>query len=167
MDYIIKTAEQNGIYIGMVCIWGGLVKAGLMNEKEAEAYGKFLAERYKDSPNIIWFIGGDIRGDVKTEVWETLARTIKSIDKNHLMTFHPSDAPAPSTGSMMPTGWTSTCSRADTVVMTRHVETATTRPEAAVAEDNWRYVEAALAKTPAKPVVDGDPATKRFRQGPA
>ena len=58
MDYIIKTAEQNGIYIGMVCIWGGLVKAGLMNEKEAEAYGKFLAERYKDSPNIIWFIGG-------------------------------------------------------------------------------------------------------------
>lgn len=25
MDYIIKTAEENGIYIGMVCIWGGLV----------------------------------------------------------------------------------------------------------------------------------------------
>ena len=89
MDYIIKKAEQNGIYIGMVCIWGNLVKAGLMNEKEAEAYGKFLAERYKDSPNIVWFIGGDVRGDIKPEVWNTLARTIKSIDKNHLMTFHP------------------------------------------------------------------------------
>ena len=89
MDYIIKTAEKNGIYIGMVCIWGNLVKAGLMNEEEAKAYGTFLAERYKDSPNIIWFIGGDVRGDIKPEVWNTLARTIKSIDKNHLMTFHP------------------------------------------------------------------------------
>ena len=25
MDYIIQKAEQNGIYIAMVCIWGGLV----------------------------------------------------------------------------------------------------------------------------------------------
>ena len=26
MDYIIQKAEQNGIYIAMVCIWGGLEK---------------------------------------------------------------------------------------------------------------------------------------------
>ncbi|MBR0331752.1 MAG: DUF4038 domain-containing protein, partial [Alistipes sp.] len=89
MDYLIKKAEQNGIYIGMVCIWGGLVKKGLMNVEQAQAYGEFLANRYKDQPNIIWFIGGDIKGDVETASWETLARTIKSIDKNHLMTFHP------------------------------------------------------------------------------
>ena len=68
MDYIIKSAASRGIYIGMVCIWGTPVEQGLMNEKEAVAYGKFLAERYKDEPNIIWMIGGDIRGDNKTEV---------------------------------------------------------------------------------------------------
>ena len=62
MDYIIKSAASRGIYIGMVCIWGTPVEQGLMNEKEAVAYGKFLAERYKDEPNIIWMIGGDIRG---------------------------------------------------------------------------------------------------------
>ena len=28
LDYIIDLANQNGIYIGMVCIWGGLVKDG-------------------------------------------------------------------------------------------------------------------------------------------
>ena len=49
MDYIIKTAEKKGIYIGMVCIWGTPVDDGLMNVKEAQAYGKFLAERYKDA----------------------------------------------------------------------------------------------------------------------
>ena len=60
-----------------------------MTVEQAKAYGKFLAERYKDEPNIIWFIGGDIRGDVKTAEWEALATSIKAIDKNHLMTFHP------------------------------------------------------------------------------
>ena len=88
MDYIIKTAEKKGIYIGMVCIWGTPVDDGLMNVKEAQAYGKFLAERYKDAPNIVWMIGGDIRGDVKTDVWEALARTIRDIDTHHVMTFH-------------------------------------------------------------------------------
>ena len=59
MDYIIQKAEQNGIYIAMVCIWGGLVRSGKMNVEEAKAYGRFLGERYKDAPNIIWVIGGD------------------------------------------------------------------------------------------------------------
>ena len=89
MDYIIKQAENNGIYIAMVPIWGGLVKAGLMSVKDAEAYGKFLAERYKDAPNIIWVMGGDVKGDINPDQWNTMARTIKSIDKNHLMSYHP------------------------------------------------------------------------------
>ena len=54
MDYIISQAEKNGIYIAMVPIWGGLVKAGLMSVDDAASYGRVLAERYKDSPNIIW-----------------------------------------------------------------------------------------------------------------
>ena len=89
MDYIIKQAEQNGIYIGMVTIWGSQVKAGNMKVEQAKAYGRFLAHRYKHSPNIIWVMGGDIQGDIHPEVWESLATTIKSIDHSHLMTYHP------------------------------------------------------------------------------
>ena len=48
MDFIIDAAARRGIYIGMVCIWGGLVKSGKMNVEEAKAYGTFLANRYKD-----------------------------------------------------------------------------------------------------------------------
>lgn len=73
----------------MVCIWGGLVKAGRMDEQQAAAYGRFLAERYGRRKNIVWIIGGDIEGSVRTEVWDALATAIKSSDKNHLMTFHP------------------------------------------------------------------------------
>ena len=36
----------------MVCIWGSPVSHGEMNVDQAKAYGKFLAERYKDEPNI-------------------------------------------------------------------------------------------------------------------
>ena len=48
MDYIIRTAAKKGLYIGMVCIWGSPVSHGEMNVDQAKAYGKFLAERYKD-----------------------------------------------------------------------------------------------------------------------
>ena len=89
MDYIVDCAAEHGIYIGMVCIWGGLVKGGRMDVEQARSYGRFLAGRYKDKKNIVWIIGGDIQGDVHTEVWDALAATIKSIDRNHLMTFHP------------------------------------------------------------------------------
>ena len=88
-DYIFDAAEQRGIYIGMVCIWGGLVKEGLMNETQARAYGKFLVERYGNRPNVIWIMGGDQPGDVKPEVWQALATTIRQSDTDHLMTYHP------------------------------------------------------------------------------
>ncbi len=64
MDYIIDTAARNGIYIGMGNIWGSLVKGGLIDATQAAVYGKFLAWRYKDKPNIIWILGGDIQGDI-------------------------------------------------------------------------------------------------------
>lgn len=165
MDYIVKTAERNGIYIGMVCIWGGLVKRGLMTEEEAVKYGTFLAERYKDNPNIVWIIGGDIQGDIKTEVWETLAQTIRKIDSGHLMTFHPRGR---------------TCSsqffpNADWIDF--HMFQSGHRrygqrmgnkdypiPED-TEEDCWRYVKRSLAVSPLKPVLDGEPSYENIPQG--
>lgn len=165
LDYIVKTAEQNDIYIGMVCIWGGLVKAGLMTPDQAKAYGTFLAQRYKDCPNIVWIIGGDIRGDVKTESWQALATSIKSIDTNHLMTFHPF-------GRTSSARWFNDAAWLDfNMFQSGHRRYDQTRgdgdnlAEASVAEDNWRYVEEGLAKTPAKPILDAEPSYEDIPQG--
>ena len=87
LDYIVTMAERMGIYIAMDCIWGGQI--GRLTPEKAAKYGRFLGERYKDRPNIIWMIGGDIMGDKGMESWDALARAIKAVDKNHLMTFHP------------------------------------------------------------------------------
>ncbi len=165
LDFIIKAAERKGIYIGMDCIWGGLVKDGLLSVKEAEAYGKFLGERYKNSPNIIWFIGGDIRGDVKPEVWEALATSIKSVDKNHLMTYHPRGRTCSST-------WFNNASWLDfNMFQSGHRRYGQRKGDGDYTiaenteEDNWRYAEQALSLATVKPVIDGEPSYEDIPQG--
>ena len=165
MDHIVDTAERNGIYIGMVCIWGGLVKGGLLNEEQAREYGRFLADRYKDKPNIIWIIGGDIQGDVKTEVWDTLARSIKANDPSHLMTFHPR-------GRTTSARWF-----ADRDWLDFHMFQSGHRrygqrmgnkdypiPDN-TEEDTWMYVDSVRKYQPVRPVLDGEPSYENIPQG--
>ncbi|WP_321480019.1 glycoside hydrolase family 140 protein [uncultured Bacteroides sp.] len=165
MDYIIKTAASKGIYIGMVCIWGSPVKHGDMSVKDAKAYGKFLAERYKDIPNIIWFIGGDVRGDVKTAEWEALAHSIRAIDKNHLMTFHPR-------GRTISSMWFNNADWLDfNMFQSGHRRYGQRNGdgdypiEENTEEDNWRFVARSLAMKPMKPVLDGEPIYEEIPQG--
>ena len=166
MDYIIKSAERKGIYIGMVCIWGTPVSEGLMNAKDARAYGKFLAERYKDAPNIIWFIGGDIRGDVNTDVWEALATSIRSVvGKNQLMTFHPRGRTTSAT-------WFNAAEWLDfNMFQSGHRRYGQRNGdgdypiEENTEEDNWRFVERSMAMSPMKPIIDGEPIYEDIPQG--
>lgn len=158
MDYIIEEAERNGIYIAMVCIWGGLVKGGAMDTEGAKAYGTFLAQRYKDHPNIIWVIGGDIQGNIKQDVWDTLARTIKSIDKRHLMTFHPR-------GRHTSAKWLAQAEWIDFHTYQSGHRAYGQRmgnkdypiPDN-TEEDCWMYVDSTWAYKPIKPVLDSEPS---------
>lgn len=172
LDRIVQMAEGKGIYIGMVCIWGGLVKGGAIDVKGAKAYGKFLAERYKDKPNIIWIIGGDIQGDIKPEVWEALATTIKSIDKKHLMTYHPR-------GRYTSARWWSKADWLDFHMYQSGHRAYGQRmgnkdypiPDN-TEEDCWMYVDSTWNYKPIKPVLDGEPSYEdipiglHFPEGP-
>ena len=165
LDYIISQAELNGIYIGMVAIWGGLVKAGLMNEQQAKAYGTFLANRYKDRPNIVWIMGGDIQGDINPKEWEALATTIKAIDKNHLMTYHPR-------GRYTSAKWWAEASWMDFHMFQSGHRKYGQRmgnkdypiPDN-TEEDNWMYVDSTWAYKPMKPVLDAEPSYEDIPMG--
>ncbi|MBE0653948.1 MAG: glycoside hydrolase family 140 protein [Bacteroidales bacterium] len=97
IDWIIKKAEEKGLYIGLLPTWGDKVdlqswgKGPLVfNPENAYAYGKWIGNRYKDFKNIIWINGGDRDGGgSNTAIWNALARGIKSSVPDHLMTFHP------------------------------------------------------------------------------
>ena len=136
-----------------------------MTVEQAKAYGKFLAERYKDEPNIIWFIGGDIRGDVKTAEWEALATSIKAIDKNHLMTFHPRGRTTSAT-------WFNNAPWLDFNMFQSGHRRYGQRfgdgdypIEENTEEDNWRFVERSMAMEPMKPVIDGEPIYEEIPHG--
>ena len=165
MDYIVDMAAQYGIYIGMVCIWGGLVKDGKLSVEGARKYGTFLANRYKDKPNIIWFMGGDIQGDIKPEVWNALATSIKAIDKNHLMTYHPR-------GRYTSAKWWSKASWMDFHMFQSGHRKYGQRmgnkdypiPDD-TEEDNWMYVDSTWAYKPMKPVLDDEPSYEDIPKG--
>ena len=165
VDYIVEQAQARGIYIGIVCVWGGSVKSGSITENDARKYGKFLAERYKKYPNIIWMIGGDVRGDFHPEVWRAMAKTIKSIDKDHLMTFHPF-------GRTLSATWFNDEEWLDfNMFQSGHRRYGQRRGDGDYTiddnteEDSWRFVEKSLAIAPLKPVLDGEPSYEHIPQG--
>ena len=97
VDWVIKKAEEKGIYIGLLPTWGDKVDPlswgkgpKIFNKDNAFGYGKWIGSRYKDYKNIIWINGGDRQGGGDNfEIWDAMAEGIKSVDMNHLMTFHP------------------------------------------------------------------------------
>ncbi len=165
IDYMVDAAAKKGIYIGIVCTWGANVKSGKISESDAVKYGSFLANRYKKNPNIIWLIGGDTRGDQNKEVWQTLAKTIRKIDPDHLMTYHPF-------GRTSSSEWFNGESWLDLNMFQsghrRYGQTVGDGAQSAMKnaeEDNWRFVEKAYTLTPQKPILDGEPSYEGIPAG--
>jgi hypothetical protein len=160
VDWVIDRAAERGIYVGMVAAWGSLVKGKQLNETNAAAYGTFLARRYKGKPNIVWIVGGDINGGDKTAVWNLLGSTLKKEDPGHIITFHPF-------GRMQSSMWFSDESWLDFNMFQsghRRYDQDTDSPHK-YGEDNWRYVQDDYARTPARPVIDGEPSYEGIPQG--
>lgn len=96
VDWVIKKAQEKGIFIGLLPTWGDKVDKRwgvgpiIFNKDNAFRYGQWIGNRYKDFKNIIWINGGDRDGGGNNKViWDAIGEGIKSVDKNHLMTFHP------------------------------------------------------------------------------
>jgi hypothetical protein len=163
VDFVIDKAAEKHIYIAILPTWGSLVKDGRFTVDSARSFGQWLAERYRDKPNIIWINGGDIRGDQNREIWQALGKTLHKTDRNHLMSFHPFGRTQSSTWfhdedwldfNMFQSGHRRYDQR-------RQDDDITTWK----GEDNWKYVLEDYAKTPPKPTVDGEPSYENLPQG--
>jgi Protein of unknown function (DUF4038)/Putative collagen-binding domain of a collagenase len=94
VDYVIHRAAAHGItvaldpgFVGLTTTDGYLASYQNTSDALLTAYGAFLGERYKDAPNLIWALGGDV--DPNTGVvpkLTNLALGIRSKDTVHLMT---------------------------------------------------------------------------------
>ena len=98
VDWVVKKAEELGLYVGLLPTWGDKWNRGswgvgpeIFTAANAEAYGEWLGRRYADRA-IIWIVGGDrpIENDTQRGVIDGMARGLRKGDKgSHLITFHP------------------------------------------------------------------------------
>lgn len=104
VDYVVDGARARGMYAALLPTWGSWVvdeehplfeDHRIFYESSARAYGRFLGERYRDRPNVIWVIGGDRLPDGYEDVWRALARGLAEGEtgpENYrpvTMTWHP------------------------------------------------------------------------------
>jgi hypothetical protein len=156
VDYIIDQAAKLGLYIALLPTWGDKVFTDswgkgpeIFTVANAKAYGRYLGARYRDRKNIIWIIGGDRnpRHAADVSIWRSLAEGVEEGTggpAQALMTFHPQPNGLEDAGSAK---WFHTDAWLDfNMFQTGHCR-----------ENNvWDRIQVAYAKTPAKPVIDGE-----------
>ena len=171
VDYVVETAEKYGIYMAMLPHWGSVYKAGLIHEDQVEAYASFLAERYKDHPNVIWVTGGDTRGNEAFAHWTRMGRTLKRLNPDKLVCFHPFGRTT-SIDYFPEEEWLdlhmfqSGHRRYDQAQLKAWDDND--QDSYSFGEDNWRYVERVHKMTRAKgemPVLDAEPSYENIPQG--
>ncbi len=156
VDFIIRKAEQLGLYIGLLPTWGDKVFKStwgkgpeIFTPENARVYGKWIGNRYKNQKNIIWIIGGDRnpRNDSDVAIWRAMAAGIVEAvggQDKALMTFHPQ----PNT---LEDGGSSKWFHQDEWLDFNMFQTGHCR------ENNvWDRMEYVYRLNPTKPVLDGE-----------
>lgn len=98
VDWLLAEAANRGITLWMAPAYTGNQGEGWYNELVAAsaaqvlAYGSFLGARYKNQPNIVWVLGGDLEFYEGTPIhdrYRSLATGLANAGDLHLVTGHP------------------------------------------------------------------------------
>ncbi len=157
VDYIVRRAGELGLYIGLLPTWGDkLFKESwgtgpeIFNADNAYSFGRWIGNRYRNTTNIIWILGGDRnpRNENDLVVWRAMARGIAEGVGGHdkaFMTFHPQPNNVNQGGSAQ---WFHQDNWLDfNMLQTGHCRENTIY-------DRIQYV---YHLSPAKPVINGEP----------
>ncbi|HVO09422.1 MAG TPA: glycoside hydrolase family 140 protein [Vicinamibacteria bacterium] len=150
VDWVVRKANALGLYVGFLPTWGDKwnKKWGkgpeIFTPANAEFYGEWLGRRYHDA-GLVWILGGDrpVETEAQKEILRAMARGLRRGDGgSHLVTLHP-------TGGTGSSQW---FQADDTIDFNM-------RQNGHQAEYTGRYdqTRADYDRTPAKPVLDGEP----------
>jgi Tol biopolymer transport system component len=140
VDRMIETANEKGL----VCAIGIYHKsndyARLITRAKARGWAKWVAQRYKGVPNIIWSMYPEAK-ETSTPIVRELAAGLQEGDAGrHLITVHPDPAPASSSDPWHKEDW----------LKFNTIQTWNSGPA------NCQMVAADYARAPVKPVVNGE-----------
>ena len=99
VDYTVQLAQEKNMFMGLLPTWGDKVTKlwgegpVIFNESNAYTYGKWLGDRYKNYPNIIWILGGDRPPMTDSSdyrpVWSAMAKGItEGANGKAIFTYH-------------------------------------------------------------------------------
>jgi hypothetical protein len=100
IDSTIHMAREKNLFVGLLPTWGDKVTKlwgegpVVFDSLNAYTYGKWIATRYNDEPNIIWILGGDRPAMADSNdwkpVWRAMARgIIEATNHQCIITYHP------------------------------------------------------------------------------
>ena len=105
LDFVIGQARRNGLYAIVLPCWGNAIVGGysgepgpeiVFNPGNARAYGRWLGDRYKDQPHILWMLGGDRSAAYADhperdyrDVFRAMAAGLAEGGSRALVSFHP------------------------------------------------------------------------------
>lgn len=168
VDRVVKMAEEMELYLGILPCWGSFVKEGVLNMDNVDKYAEFLGKRYQNSPNIIWILGGDVRGNVGPEVFCREGQILKQYNPERLVTYHPFGRTSSSLWfhdeewldfNMFQSGHR----RYDQASLGEWDDNA--EKETFFGEDNWKYVDRDHSYEVDKPTLDAEPSYEGIPQG--
>jgi len=151
VDFIIDKAASLELYIALLPTWGDKYNKAwgkgpvIFDQYNARVYGRWLGQRYKDRPNIIWVLGGDrpLTTAKHFAVVRTMAEGLKEGDGGtHIMTFHPMGGYS-SSYHVHEEEWLDF-----NMIQSSH---------GALNTPNYRLVSDDYGLTPVKPTLDGEP----------
>lgn len=93
-DYMINLARQKGLVVTISPMGGSggafVREQNIFTPENVRAYGKWLGQRYKDVPNIVWMNGFDLAPWDRLELTEGLAAGLREGDGgSHLISYGP------------------------------------------------------------------------------
>ena len=101
IDSAIHMARKRSLFIGLLPTWGDKVTElwgegpVVFDSNNAYTYGKWIGNRYKNEPNVLWILGGDRPavndGNDWRPIWHAMARGIvEATNHQCFITYHPS-----------------------------------------------------------------------------
>ena len=150
VDAIIRLAAEKGLYIGLLPTWGDKVHGGLwgvgpvvFDAENAQTFGKFLGQRYRDYTNILWILGGDRPANGYENLWKAIEQgIITGLGYQPFFTYHPNGG-ASSSAWLHETDWLDM-----NMLQSGHV---------LLDAPNWEMIRSDYDLKPTKPVLDGEP----------
>ncbi len=164
----VEYAASLGLYMALLPAWGSLVQGGTLTAANAAAYTDFLAGQFGGYENVIWLVGGDVRGSDAPEVFDLIGRELRRKCPDHLIGFHPFGRCASSMWfhdspwldfNMFQSG------HRDYTQRRLNAWDDAVTDEEWMGEDNYRYVLRDRARMPAKPTLDGEPSYELIPHG--